>query len=154
MIRRTVFAIDADSQRFALGGVLFEMNGNEVFAVGADGRRLARQVGTGLSIGGHATTANQTIVPGRSLALVAKAISDLDDDAKVNVAARSKDIVIDTGRGSVTCRLVEGKYPNWKQVIPSDRKKAASAWVGGGSQHSPRGSRDRCPHDGEFSGNF
>jgi DNA polymerase-3 subunit beta len=72
-----------------------------------------------MSVGDHKTQSNQTIVPGRSLALVAKAISDLDDDAKVNVAARSKDIVIDTGRGSVTCRLVEGRFPNWKQVIPT-----------------------------------
>jgi DNA polymerase III subunit beta len=119
MIRRTVFAIDADSSRYALGGVLFEMTGGEVFAIGTDGRRLARQVGTGMSVGEHKTEPNHCIVPGRSLALVAKAISDLGDDDKVNVAARKSDIVIDTGRGSVTCRLVEGKFPNWKQVIPS-----------------------------------
>ena len=36
MVKRTVFATDAESSRFALGGVLLEMEGNEVIAVGTD----------------------------------------------------------------------------------------------------------------------
>ncbi len=40
MVKRTSFATDPDSSRFALGGVLMELNGEEVLAVGTDGRRL------------------------------------------------------------------------------------------------------------------
>lgn len=40
MVRRTVFATDADSSRYALGGVLLELEGESVIAVGTDGRRL------------------------------------------------------------------------------------------------------------------
>ena len=47
MVKRTVFATDSDSSRFALGGVLLEMEESRVTAVGTDGRRLARMEGTG-----------------------------------------------------------------------------------------------------------
>jgi DNA polymerase-3 subunit beta len=75
--------------------------------------------GTGMSVGGHETPSNQTIVPARALALVSKALSDLDDDDTVNFVARQSDIVVQTQRSTVTCRLVEGKFPNWKNVIPT-----------------------------------
>lgn len=119
LIKRTSFATDPDNSRYALSGVLFEMNGDEVFTVGTDGRRMARMIGTGLSVAGHVTKPNHTIVPARALGLIAKAISDLSDDDTVNFAARANDIVISTIISTVTCRLVEGKFPNWKNVLPS-----------------------------------
>lgn len=119
LIRRTSFATDPDSSRYALGGVLFEMNGDDVFSVATDGRRLARMTGAGKSIAEHRTAVNQCIVPGRALTLITKAISDLADDETINFCARATDIVVETSRATVTCRLVEGKYPNWKQVIPN-----------------------------------
>ena len=45
MIRRTVFATDNESSRYALGGVLLEMDGDKIIAVGTDGRRLAKMEG-------------------------------------------------------------------------------------------------------------
>ncbi len=119
LIRRTSFATDVDSSRYALSGVLFEMNSDQVFAVATDGRRLARMVGTGLGVNGHETKANHTIVTVRGLALISKAISDLPDDEKVEFAARANDIVVRTIKSTVTCRLVEGRFPNWKNVLPS-----------------------------------
>ncbi len=119
LIRRTSFATDDDSSRYALSGVLFEMRDSDVCAIGTDGRRLARMSGTGLSVAGHATVPNNTIVPARALALINKAIAEVGDDDKVKFGARAKDVVIQTSRATVTCRLVEGKYPNWKQVIPT-----------------------------------
>ncbi|MEN0111701.1 MAG: DNA polymerase III subunit beta, partial [Planctomycetota bacterium] len=43
MIRRTIFATDNESSRYALGGVKFELDGDaRLVAVGTDGRRLAK----------------------------------------------------------------------------------------------------------------
>ena len=42
MIRRTIFATDNESSRYALGGVLLEMAADKIIAVGTDGRRLAK----------------------------------------------------------------------------------------------------------------
>ena len=53
-IRRTVFATDNESSRYALGGVLVELTDDGITAVATDGRRLARQEGPAKAVGGHA----------------------------------------------------------------------------------------------------
>ncbi len=42
LIRRTIFATDVESTRYALGGVLVELTAETITMVGTDGRRLAR----------------------------------------------------------------------------------------------------------------
>jgi DNA polymerase-3 subunit beta len=116
MVKRTVFATDAESSRFALGGVLLEMDDTHVIAVGTDGRRLARMEGSGESIGGHQTSGSSTIVPTRAIQLIERALSD--EDETVDVAARSNDLLVRTPRAVIYSRLVEGRYPNWRQVFP------------------------------------
>lgn len=116
MVKRTSFATDVDSSRYALGGVLMEMTGDEVLAVGTDGRRLARMLGTGKSVGGHQTSGNTTIIPTKSLALMERSISDKEET--IHIASRSNDVLMRTSRCTVYSRLVEGRYPNWRQVIP------------------------------------
>ncbi len=123
LVKRTSFATDPDSSRFALGGVLLEMNNEEVLAVGTDGRRLARMQGSGKSIGGHQTSGNTTIIPTRSLSLMERSIGDKEE--VVHIAARQNDVLLRTSRCTIYSRLVEGRYPNWRQVIPSRTESVA-----------------------------
>ncbi len=116
MIRRTVFATDAESSRFALGGVLLEMEDDHVTAVGTDGRRLARMEGNAEAVGGHQTTGTSTIVPTRAIQLIERALNEKDET--VDVAARSNDLLVRTPNAVIYSRLVEGRYPNWRQVFP------------------------------------
>ena len=116
LVKRTVFATDAESSRYALGGVLLEMEGDEVIAVGTDGRRLARMQGKAQAVEGHKTTGANTIVPTRAIQLMERAVSDKDET--VDVAARTNDLMIRTPRCTIYSRLVEGRYPNWRQVFP------------------------------------
>lgn len=116
MVKRTVFATDPESSRYALGGVLLEMTQSDVIAVGTDGRRLARMQGTGESIGGHETNGSTTIVPTRAIQLMERALSDKDET--VDVAARNNDLLLRTSKAVIYSRLVEGRYPNWRQVLP------------------------------------
>lgn len=120
LVKRTVFATDAESSRYALGGVLLEMDGNNVIAVGTDGRRLARMEGTGESVGGHQTSGSATIVPTKAITLMERALSDKDET--VDVAARTNDLLIRTPRAVIFSRLVEGRYPAWRQVFPKREK--------------------------------
>ena len=116
LVRRTVFATDVESTRYALGGVLLEMNGEEIIAVATDGRRLARMQGSGKPIGGFQSSTSNIIVPIKTLSLMEKSLTDKDD--VVQIAARQNDILVQTKRCMIYSRLVEGRYPNWKQVIP------------------------------------
>ena len=116
LVKRTVFATDAESSRYALGGVLLEMEGDSVIAVGTDGRRLARMQGSGTSEGGHQTSGASTIVPTRAIQLMERALNDSDES--VDIAARNNDFLVRTSTAVIYSRLVEGRYPNWRQVFP------------------------------------
>jgi DNA polymerase III subunit beta len=129
MVRRTSFSTDPDSTRFALGGVLLEMVGEEVIAVGTDGRRLARMIGKGNSIGGHETVGSTTIVPVRSLTLMERSIGE--NDESVQVATRGNDILLRSSRCTMYSRLVEGRYPNWRQVIPNRQQSVQISMTAG-----------------------
>lgn len=117
LVKRTVFATDVESTRYQLGGVLFEMEDDKITTVATDGRRLACMHGTGVAIGGFKNSGNSTIVPTKTLQLMERSISDGDE--VVCIAARANDILIKTNRCTIYSRLVEGRYPNWKQVMPS-----------------------------------
>jgi DNA polymerase-3 subunit beta len=116
LIRRTVFATDTESSRYALGGVLLEMNDDKITAVGTDGRRLAMMEGPGKAVGGHQTGDTMTIVPTKAMHFIERALSD--GDAEVQVATRSNDVLIKSPRVTIYSRLVEGRFPKWRDVFP------------------------------------
>jgi DNA polymerase-3 subunit beta len=116
LIRRTVFATDTESSRYALGGVLLEMEDQRIVAVGTDGRRLAKMEGPAESVGGHQTGETMTIVPTRSMKLIERALTDAE--AEVLVAARPNDILVKTPQATIYSRLVEGRFPKWRDVFP------------------------------------
>jgi DNA polymerase-3 subunit beta len=121
LVKRTIFATDNESTRYQLGGVLFEMEGDQIVTVATDGRRLACMFGKGQSVGGFKNTGMSTIVPTKTLTLMDRSISEKDET--VHIAARSNDILIRTNRCTIYSRLVEGRYPNWRQVMPSRENK-------------------------------
>lgn len=116
LIHRTVFATDPESTRYALGGVLLEMTENTIIAVGTDGRRLAKMQGPALSVGEHETGDGISIVPTKAMQLIERAISP--DDAEIRIAARGNDILVRSERTMIYSRLVEGRFPKWRDVVP------------------------------------
>jgi DNA polymerase-3 subunit beta len=116
LVKRTVFATDNESSRYALGGVLLEMSAEEITAVGTDGRRLAKMVGAAKSVGGHQTGDNTTIVPTKAMQLIDRALSEADGD--IQIAARPNDILVKSARATLYSRLVEGRFPKWRDVFP------------------------------------
>jgi DNA polymerase-3 subunit beta len=119
IILRTEFATDMESSRYALGGVLFEMESNKVTAVGTDGRRLAKMEGPAEAVNGHKTGDTMTIVRTQSLRAIGRALSDAD--GQVQFAARGNDVLLQTPRATFYSRLVEGRFPRWRDVFPQRR---------------------------------
>lgn len=117
MIRRTAFATDNESSRYALGGVLLEFHEDRLIAVGTDGRRLAKMEGPAQSVAGHKSGEQMTIVPTRAMHLLERAINDAD--AEVQIAARGNDVLVKTPRVTIYSRLVEGRFPKWRDVFPT-----------------------------------
>ncbi len=113
--RRTVFATDTESTRYALGGVLVELTPDGVVAVGTDGRRLAKQEGPAKSVGGHESGDVMTIIPTRAMQLLERALADNDEN--IQLAARENDVLVRSGRTTVYSRLLEGRYPPWRDAF-------------------------------------
>jgi DNA polymerase-3 subunit beta len=133
LIRRTAFATDVESTRYALGGVLVELAGNKVTAVSTDGRRLAKVEGRGEAVGGHGTGDSTTIIPTRAMQALERLLADGETD--VQLAARPNDVLVRTKQCTVYSRLVEGRFPNWRGVLP-DTSRAQSIQLVAGPTHS------------------
>ncbi len=116
IVRRTVFATDNESSRYALGGVLLEMEADRITAVATDGRRLARQQGPATSVGGHVSGDVITIVPTRAMQLIERAIADNEEN--IQITGRDNDVLVKSGGTTIYSRLVEGRYPKWQDVFP------------------------------------
>ena len=116
LVRRTIFATDNESSRYALGGVLLEMTANQITAVGTDGRRLARMEAPAKSVGGHETGDNMVIVPTRAMHLLERALTE--PDAEIQITARGNDVLFRSPRVVIYARLVEGRFPKWRDVFP------------------------------------
>ena len=119
VIRRTVFAIDMESNRYSLGGVLLEFVEDKICGVGTDGRRLAFQEGVATCVGDH--KAEGTIFPPKALQILDRALGEDDDTVQVAVSAN---------RGLFRCgnvvfftRLIEGRFPAWRRIVPETEGK-------------------------------
>lgn len=128
LIRRTAFATDNESSRYALGGVLLELADDTAVAVGTDGRRLAKMAGPSKSIGGHQTGDATTIVPTKAVQLIERSLSDAD--AEIQIAIHANDILVKSPRATYYSRLVEGRFPRWRDVFPQHAGKQISLLVG------------------------
>lgn len=109
-IERVEFACDAESGRYALGGVLFDKQENRVTLVATDCRRLsvyAMDVNSDLEIEPSA------IVPRKAL----KAVMGLSGET-IGVEFTSGSAVFRTATETVTSLLVSGKFPSYRDVVP------------------------------------
>ncbi len=121
-IRRTIFATDNESSRYALGGVKMEWDDGKLTAVGTDGRRLAKMEGPVQATGDAAPFGDATIIPSRSLQLIDRVLTD--DDAEIQLAVRQNEMLVRSPRAILFTRLLEGRFPRWRDVFP-DRSGGA-----------------------------
>lgn len=128
LIRRTLFATESESSRYALGGVKLEMEDDTMIAVGTDGRRLAKMEGKMTSVG-NPTNNGSTIVPSKSMQLIERMLPN--DETPIKVAAQANDLLIEEPGGVFYTRLVEGRYPPWRDVLPKRDKTNLIEMVAG-----------------------
>jgi DNA polymerase-3 subunit beta len=115
-ISATVFATDENSARFAFGGVLFEVSGDQLTCVGCDGRRLAKYTTTIAATGDAKLDGAQTLISSKSLRMLLKLLGDEGD---VDLCVVGNDAVFARPGLALASRLIEGKFPKWRKGIPT-----------------------------------
>jgi DNA polymerase-3 subunit beta len=143
VIQRTEFATDMESTRYALGGVLFELEPDKLVAVATDGRRLSKVEAAATAVGGHSTGELTTIVRAASLRAIARALTDADNEIRMTV--RASDVVFSSPRAAFFSRLIEGRFPRWRDVLPKRPSAAGGGASAGGDCADSRLSRHRFP---------
>ena len=115
LVRRTLFATDNESSRYALGGVLLVFEPDRIIAVGTDGRRLAKMEGPAQAVNGHTTGEVVTIVPTKAMQLIDRSLNDAE--AEIKLTAHENSIFLATQRATISARLVDGRFPRWQDVL-------------------------------------
>ena len=115
MVDKTLFAVSTDETRFNLSGVLMESGDAETLRmVATDGHRLAkidrRVPGARLERG--------VIMPRKGLVEARKLLEEVDQ-GEVTLLVSAKDVRVSTPTVSFFMRLVEGEFPDYRQVIPN-----------------------------------
>lgn len=130
MIHRTEFATDVESTRYALGGVLLEYDpAKKTLTLAAtDSRRLAI-VKSACQSEGDADSANRSpVIPAKAMKLIERSLSDQEED--VRLAIRGNDAVVKSSQSTIYCRLVDGRFPDYKNVIPNEPGHSIDLIVG------------------------
>jgi DNA polymerase III subunit beta len=130
MIRRTVFAAaSAEHSRFgATTGALVELEGDKATLVATDGRRLALCHGQAKAHGGHSTKGQTAVVPVKAMNLLERNLAAPDEVVKICV--RPNETLMRTERAMIYTRLVEGRFPNYRQVLPAKQNAKVPLTVG------------------------
>ena len=121
MIHKTLFAVSTDDTRFNLSGVYMEtIKVGTVRMVATDGHRLVMID----RILPEAELPAGLIVPRKGLVEVQKLLEEAEDE-EVTLVVAEKDVRIHTRALSLFMRLVEGEFPDYRQVIPSASRVTA-----------------------------
>ena len=115
LICGTIFSVSENQGRPIHTGVKFEVTDESITAVAVDGFRLARrtyhpQEGTGRQM--------NFVVPAPGLKEVEKIITDSEDPASFTLG--TKHILFQMGSATLVCRLLEGEFLDWRQVVPTN----------------------------------
>ena len=120
-VERSVFAVARESTRYALNGILWEVRGKKLTLVATDGRRLAKSIVTLASAADAKLAEQRIIVPAKTMALLDRIGGE--ETEKVTVRFVDNQIAIVAGPVVVSSKLVEGNFPKYEDIIPTDYDK-------------------------------
>jgi DNA polymerase-3 subunit beta len=112
-LRQVVRAASTDDARAVLTGVLMASEDDGLKMVATDSYRLAVRdlpQSSMLSVG------QKVLVPGRALGELQRILSS---DAELSVRLGAREAVFEVGGTRLTTRLIEGEYPNYRNLLPS-----------------------------------
>ena len=118
MIHRTIFAVSKEEGKYAMRGVLWDTEGNLAKLVATDSRRLALCTGNMIVQGMDTSQGQSYLIPPKALMLLDKLLGTSDASQHVQISMRSNEALFRTETAVITCRLIEGRFPPYRDVIP------------------------------------
>lgn len=113
-IHKTLFAAGNDELRPVMSGVFFELTPDDITCVATDAHKLVRYKRTDFS----ATDSTSFIMPRKPLTQLKNILSSSEGDVKIDY--NQTNAVFSFDNMTMVCRLIDGKYPNYEAVIPTE----------------------------------
>jgi DNA polymerase-3 subunit beta len=122
MIDRTKFAVSTEETRYYLNGIYMHAHSSEgvdvLRAAATDGHRLAR---VEIPLPAGAKVMSGVIIPRKTIGEIRKLIEEVEGEISISVSETKIKFSFD---GVIlTSKLIDGTYPDYERVVPSDNDK-------------------------------
>jgi DNA polymerase III subunit beta len=119
-LKKTSYAMSTDETRYVLNAILLSLKEDKLIVVATDGRRLAlveQELDLPKGISG------ELLIPSKT---VTEVLRLLKDKGNVTISFNENQVSFDMDGTVLVSKLVEGIYPNYRQVIPTETKERVS----------------------------
>jgi len=125
MMKKTSFAMSTDESRYVLNGIFFSLKDHKLTMVATDGRRLAL---VDEEVDVPDKNQGEFIVPSKAVNELNRLLMD-KGEVEIRYSENQASFNLKDDKGSsvlIITKLVEGSYPNYRQVIPAEAKQRIS----------------------------
>ena len=113
-ISRSLFATAQEELRPVMNGIYFDLGVESLAIVATDGRKLVRNLVTSIK----SEVPASFILPKKPATLLKNVLQH--DDSEVVIRFDHRSATISYPSGTLSCRLIDGRYPNYNAVIPQN----------------------------------
>lgn len=113
LIDKTAFAMAQQDVRYYLNGLMMEISSGIIRTVATDGHRLAY---CEKPLDGDLTDSKQVIIPRKGVSELSRLLTNSDDTVKIILG--SNHIQCELLNQRFTSKLIEGRFPDYKRVMP------------------------------------
>lgn len=113
-ISHSIFATANEELRPVMNGVYFDLNQDALAIVASDGHKLVRTLNKNIK----SESPVSFIMPKKPAVLLKNVLQKTEDEVVIRFDERNANISF--AGGTLSCRLIEGRYPNYNSVIPKD----------------------------------
>jgi DNA polymerase-3 subunit beta len=122
LLEDTMFAMAQQDVRYYLNGLLFEIGQNTLKAVATDGHRLAlKEIVASI----ETTEKIQAIIPRKGVIEAVRLLKHSDELIQVILTKNHIRILCDGTQ--FTCKLIDGKFPDYERVLPKNNNNQLKA---------------------------
>jgi len=122
MLRKTSFAISTDESRYVLNGIYMTLKEHKLTMVATDGRRLAL---VDEEVDVSEKSQGEFIVPAKAVNELNRLLQD-KGEVDIRYTDNQAAFALKDDKGFsvlIVTKLIEGSYPNYRQVIPAETKE-------------------------------
>ena len=124
-LSQVIFAVSSSETRIELSGVLFDFNKDNLTIAATDSYRLAEK---NIKVETNGNKEKRIIIPAKTLQEVIRVLSAVkseevsEKENKIEIYVSDNQILFNIGNIELVSRLIEGQYPDYKQIIPANQE--------------------------------